>query len=341
MTGVQTCALPISGDARLDALSWAVLAPNPHNRQPWLISLLGADEIVLHADPARLLPATDPFSRQIVIGLGCFVETLALAAAAQGLATEVAPFPEGADPRALDARPVARLRLAGAAAPDPLFAAIADRRTCKAPFEARRPDPAALAPLAAEAARLHAEPAQAARLRDLALRAHDVEMFTPRTLQESIDLMRIGKAEIVADPDGIDLGGPFLEGLAALGRLSRAQLADPDSAAFAQGLAMYHEMLGATPAWLSVTGPATRAGELAAGRRWMRVHLAATAAGLSLHPVSQALQEYPEMAELFAEIHEEIPAPEGERLHMFARLGYGPATPPSPRWPLETRIRPA
>ncbi len=29
----------------------------------------------------------------------------------------------------------------------------------------------------------------------------------------------------------------------------------------------------------------------------------------------------------------------GERLQMFARIGYGAATPPVPRWPLETRIK--
>ncbi len=32
------------------------------------------------------------------------------------------------------------------------------------------------------------------------------------------------------------------------------------------------------------------------------------------------------------------PAP-GERLQMFARIGYGAANPPGPRWRLETRIK--
>ena len=44
-------------------LSYALLAPNPHNRQPWLVDIVGADEIVFHADTARLLPATDPPDR--------------------------------------------------------------------------------------------------------------------------------------------------------------------------------------------------------------------------------------------------------------------------------------
>jgi len=28
-------------DPRLRALSWAILAPNPHNRQPWIVDLDG------------------------------------------------------------------------------------------------------------------------------------------------------------------------------------------------------------------------------------------------------------------------------------------------------------
>ncbi len=34
-------------DIRLKVLSYAILAPNPHNRQAWKIELKGADEILL------------------------------------------------------------------------------------------------------------------------------------------------------------------------------------------------------------------------------------------------------------------------------------------------------
>jgi len=39
-------ALPYS-DPRIRALSYAILAPNPHNRQPWIVDLAGPDRIVL------------------------------------------------------------------------------------------------------------------------------------------------------------------------------------------------------------------------------------------------------------------------------------------------------
>ena len=102
---------------------------------------------------------------------------------------------------------------------------------------------------------------------------------------------------------------------------------------------MYRALFEATPAfvWLTTAGN-TRRTQLAAGAGWVRLNLATTAAGLALHPVSQSLQEYPEMAPLLHEVHDLLDAGPGERVQMLGRLGYGPTTPPSPRWPLESRI---
>ena len=97
-------------DPRKSALSWAILAPNPHNRQPWMVDLSKPEEVSLYVDTTRLLPHTDPFSRQITIGLGCFLEVLRMAALEDGFAAEISPFPEGFDDGELDARPVARIR---------------------------------------------------------------------------------------------------------------------------------------------------------------------------------------------------------------------------------------
>ena len=56
-------------EPRMQALSYAILAPNPHNRQPWLVDLQVDGQVTLYVDQTRLLPHTDPFSRQIVAGL--------------------------------------------------------------------------------------------------------------------------------------------------------------------------------------------------------------------------------------------------------------------------------
>jgi hypothetical protein len=157
-------------------------------------------------------------------------------------------------------------------------------------------------------------------------------------MKESVDLMRMGKAEINASPDGIDLGGAFLETIMAAGVMTRKNLLDPKSSAFQQGLDMYSEMLNSTPAYAVVTTPNNnRESQLEAGRRWVRLNLTTTMQGLSLHPVSQSLQEYPEMTELYAQVHKML-APAGHTVQMLGRLGFGPAISGSPRWPLEAKI---
>ena len=95
------------GDVRLNALAYAILAPNPHNRQPWQIELKGDDAMTLYCDLNRLLPETDPPNRQITIGLGAFLELLRQASAEQGYRAEIDPFPEGEPYPNLDARPIA------------------------------------------------------------------------------------------------------------------------------------------------------------------------------------------------------------------------------------------
>lgn len=52
------------------ALASALLAPNPHNRQPWLVDLSQESQVTIHRDTTRDLPMTDPLNRQIFIGMG-------------------------------------------------------------------------------------------------------------------------------------------------------------------------------------------------------------------------------------------------------------------------------
>ena len=318
-------------DPRLNALSWAILAPNPHNRQPWVADLRQAGKVILLRDRARNLPETDPNDRQLTIGMGCFIELMALAAAEAGWRTDFDLFPKGFD------GPVAIASFSEGAQADPLFRHALDRRSCKEPFEDRAVPGELVAALAPYATIIDA-PDRVAALKALTWDAWKTEYETPRTFKESVDLMRFGRSEIEANPDGIDLGGAFLETLMLAGQLNRELQLDPTSFSAQEGVRMYKAMLEATPAYAALTSAANAPTDwIEAGRRWLRLNLATTSMGLSLHPVSQALQEFPEMAPHHAKAHELLAEP-GHTVQMLGRLGYGPKTPRTPRWRLETRL---
>lgn len=328
-------------DIRLDALRYAILAPNPHNRQPWLIRLVGADQVELTCDLAKRLPETDPFDRQIIMGFGTFIELARIAAAERGYAVDIAPFPQGEPQPRLDARSVARLvfRKHAGVSRDPLFAAITQRHTNRNLYDPTPPTPRQLAIVAQRDVMTSADPKLIARVRPLAVRAMTTETVTHRTFMESVNVMRIGSAEMDATPDGLPVGGPLVEGLHALGMLDQAQLADPSTSAFKMGLKQVQDSCGSVPAVVWITTPGnSRAEQLDAGRRYVRAQLRATTLGLWMHPLSQALQEYPEMAEDYARVHAMFGLSGGQRLQMLARIGMAAAVGPAPRWPLEKHL---
>jgi nitroreductase len=335
---------PEEADPRRRALAWALLAPNPHNLQSWAVDLSRPDTILLHVDAERLLPQTDPFSRQIMIGHGCFLEILAMAAAAGGYRADVELFPDGE--WTLD-RAVARVVFTRQAdiAVDPLFGEVPRRRTVKGRFEARALDPAHKAALLAghRVATLPFsitdEAGEVDRLRALAIAGSELEMNTPHTHKESIAVARIGAAEIAAHRDGISLKGPMIWALRNTGQMTPEKALTPGTLAWNGG--RDYALAGYASArafgWIA-SDDNTRATQIAVGRAYLRLQLAATAMGVAMQPHSQTLQEYPEMNDLRAAMQRETGIPTGATLQMFFRLGYAGDPGPSPRRPLKSFV---
>ncbi|MEY3251991.1 MAG: hypothetical protein RL227_964 [Pseudomonadota bacterium] len=337
------------------ALAHAILAPSSHNLQPWLVDLRTPQALTLFVDRDRLLPETDPWFRQIMVSQGAFIETLLLALAERGAVVQMSLFPEG-EPgaRTLDDRPVARITWATGSPPrDPLFAQIRRRHTAKVGYDTARP--VAAATLQALQAAVAGEPAvrfggtvspeALPALRTLCFESGRVETATPRTVLESLRLTRIGPDEIVRHRDGISLNRAFPRVMSAVGLFDRAVAPAPGSAGFEAMLKLYREQSDTAMgfAWLStpVQPGATRRAEVAAGRAWMRLQLKATELGLQTQPMSQAPQEFAEMQPWHDELHRLTvgrPARE-EVVQMFARLGYAPEQPHSPRRPLQAFMR--
>ncbi len=336
-------------DPRLRALSWALLAPNPHNLQSWVADLREPGSIRLHVDLQRLLPATDPPNRQILIGCGAFLELLCLAAGHQGQRAEVTLLPEGDYSAAgVDGRPYASVRLVDdpGVAPDPLFDALALRRTNRRPYTDQVPDDASLARLARAAERpgitlqATSDPVRVQGLRALAIEGYRVEFSTPATWAESADAARVGASAVEAEPSGIALLGPTVWLGRHFGLLGAEQMRRTDGLAAKTAISQSEDAARHTHAWAWLTSADnSRHAQLEAGRAYLRTDLAAAAAGLAIHPNSQVLQEFQEMAGLYRGFHDEVGVAAPARVQMFFRLGHAERPDPAPRRPLARLVR--
>jgi len=333
-------------DIREWILSYALLAPNPHNMQAWIADLTAPDQITLYADKSRLLPETDPFSRQVMIGQGTFLELLRIAAIEKGYDPEIDLFPGGIPPQDrldISESPIAviRLKTAPNITKDPLFSQILQRRSNKEKYEQtplktnHRDELLQLSLFGNQQSILFIEEAQVAQLRQIAGQAMLLEMQTPRTLRESVDRTRIGSEQILKHRDGIDLHGPMFwilnlfDAMSAENAMTPGTIAHQGGIDYALGWAESTYSMG-----VLISSDNSRESQVIAGQNYVRLNLRATQLGVAMHPVSQVLQEYPEMSTLQSKFNSVLGLNEDERVQMFYRIGYQDQPSPSPRRPL-------
>ena len=347
-------------DLRRWALAYAILAPNSHNRQPWIADLREPDAISLHVDLERMLPMTDPWFRQIVVSQGTFIESLVIALRERGIDPQVTLFPQGEfQPREVDARPVARVAwsaTASGAPKDTLFAQLLRRHTAKIDYDMSRPVPASVldalkASVVDPDVRFggSVETARIEPMRALCWESARVELLTPRTVMESVRLTRVGPAEIAQHRDGISINGWVPRIAAAVGAFDRSKPPAEGSTAYGQMMERFegHSRTAMGFVWLStptarhVATGTTRSAEVNAGRAYLRLQLKASELGLQVHPMSQAPQEFPEMRPYYDKLHQMLlgKAATEETVQMFCRIGYCAAQQHTPRRALQGFLR--
>ncbi|MEY4295738.1 MAG: hypothetical protein RLY82_1426 [Pseudomonadota bacterium] len=336
----------LAQDPRRQAIAYAVLAPNPHNRQPWLVDLREDNAITLYCDAKRLLEETDPFGRQILIGHGAFIELLVLALRQQKIETEIKLWPNGELGQNLaqwqtDAtqKPVARIMLSGkneTLTADPLFAQVLKRHTPKVDYDVTQPvsldtlKQLIAATSVATNVRTNGtiDKTQLAELRDICQASAKIEIDTPRTMMESIRLIRVGPSEILQHRDGISINTTMVRTLTAFGLFDRTAAPQEGSAGYKQALQRFvgHSQTAMGFVWMTTLGN-SRTQQIETGRAYVRQHLKATELGVGLHPMSQALQEFAQMKPQYERVHQTLRGIEDSTsqpatVQMLCRLGY-------------------
>jgi Nitroreductase family len=116
-------------------ISRAALAPSSHNTQPWIFRV-SESTIELYADRTRALPVNDTDDRELTISCGCALLNLRIAAASDGLDSNIHILPDQADEDLL-ARVTFANAVASTTADAELSAMIERRRTYRKKFDDR------------------------------------------------------------------------------------------------------------------------------------------------------------------------------------------------------------
>jgi nitroreductase len=299
-------------------LRYAILAPSSYNTQPWNFNISG-NEIDIFADKSGWLQVADTDQRELYLSLGCCLENLRVSADHFGYNCSVTYFP---GPKDL----VARVILQPGAGPslDPrLFSAISSRLTNRNLYEEKAIKDADLITLRSfgsdENVRtsLVTDSTTKKKFLDLNVRADQIQYSDANFKSELGHWLSQG----VMGPTGIQ---------AKIDQMEVVFLDNgPDK------IRMDSELINSTPylGFISSNGNDSKS-QVMAGETLERLWLAATALGVSLHPMSQAL----EVQETKKELDGLMPVEAGSTQHVQQtfRLGYaGPVKEHTPRRPLE------
>lgn len=276
-----------------------VLASNPHNTQPWIFRVSGA-EIEVLADTSRHLGSFDPYLREMHIGLGCAIENMVLAAPVNGfaVAVDLAPGSLTAIERGGLVR-AAVLRLSPVNGPaDPLYEAIPHRRTNRHPYDHARGFPEELlrgfaAMPAAENVVLSqfTEGEEYDALGAAIAEATDEIVADHEMIEDSHAWFRDGPDEMARERSGLALDTAGLSpALLAAAKFLPALPAEQSHAAWAGQTRDTHVPTAALLGLISVRDRYDRPQALSAGRLWQRLHLSASAAGVAMHPLNQPVE---------------------------------------------------
>jgi hypothetical protein len=265
----------------------------------------------------------------------------------------VAYFPEGDyGPEALEPRPVAAVTLVADAGVrrDRLFDHVLRRQSNKRAYR-----PGTITAEEQEGLRrafddpafslaITTEPGRLGRLAEILEEAMRIETQGVNRNLETLRWFRFSDEEMNRYRDGFGLPQSGLTGFARWFAetflVSREGSEAPDSTFSKEAVKLTRDQARGCSAIAWITSATnTRLDQVRVGRAYERVNLTATALGLAMHPMSQVLQEYPDMAALQQEFLALLEVPPGHTVQMLFRLGRAAPVTHSPRRPAEALLK--
>jgi hypothetical protein len=316
-----------------ELLEHARWAPSPHNGQQWLLEVVSAEHARLLCDPARMVPAIDPAGAFSMVGMGAFVETLAVVARAGGHDIEVTGIqpPPGAGAR--EPAAVAELWLRDGGRDHLSIDLVHRRRTSRIRFDGRPVGRPVIERLESACApfghriETSSDPELVRWLLDLDATYLLRDLRVAPAREELAHWLRYSGRAAAASGDGfspeaMDIPGWMLRLLTRAGPLYGLRPVE----ALVRKLHRDSVRGTATVAWLA--GPFETAEDwLSAGRALCRTWLEITADGIYLQPLGSVIDE--------ALLHDRLNPDRRGSVWMAVRMGTGPEPARSHRLPAE------
>jgi hypothetical protein len=325
-------------DPRIRLSSYGLLAASGHNMQPWKILLDKSDKNVfyLYADSDRITPEVDPYSRQMMVTQGTFLEYVAIGGEKEGYDTKIDLFPEGNYDEgnltdSMKQLPVAKISLTKTALDnialfDTMFLPDTNRsayqKTSLTEEEINQLDGINSDP--SLSLQIYKDEENLNKLGEIAMEGLTVEAGVDRVMEESNVIFRSNEKQKNKYRYGFSMEGQGTKGIMKYmmqGMVTLFPSFNQGSAASDLYIKSGKTSVDNTPAYIIIKSKDnSRSSQVKSGMLYSRLIATAHNLGLVMQPLSQALEEYPEMSAVYQEIHKDY-GTNGETIQMLVRIG--------------------
>lgn len=338
---VLSCAVVSKGDSQVsypglwgEILEDARWAQNAHNVQSWKIDAVSDTKIIGSLDSGRLLPETDPISRQLILSLGAFSEVARISAMEKGKALIIEWIgPDEWSKELIENEPLFTWTLVELGEDfkneqaDYVFTDAIATATVKyavGSMDYPRNHAKVLEQRYSDSnvkVSFHYDSSEVEELKTFARESFKIEMEFEPTLMESFVNTVYGKKAREKTPYGITLLSNFTKNKVGFVEFICQLFPGTPKSYTKQSIKMFNKALEPSTVLISMkTKGNTPSDQFNSGRNMQGLWMEILYQGGSLLPLSQGLQEYKEVEEYYKKFHNLI-AEDGETIQMLWALG--------------------